>query len=176
MPKRPRPKPRPYSTSSSGHQTTSGSSSHRFPSRSRGNLIGGLVGALLLATLIGAGLLGCQTGAAARENVLRPNLTKAYKQVIVHVENGIHDAVDTEDLTSEGGDQVIAEANRLTDAFNTAATQADLVQALTVWPMLEPFAQRGVTSRNISPALAQTHFETIRLFNEAVILYSQRLE
>jgi hypothetical protein len=109
---------------------------------------------------------GC-TGVQIRDNVLLPLASEIYEHVYPQIELGLADAVQDGDLTQEGADLLLAQA----DALREALRGQDRTQILAIdWNSLEAWAARGVQDMiddgTISPGVATSLLQRIVNFRD----------
>lgn len=109
---------------------------------------------------------GC-TGVQVRDNILMPLASEIYEHIYPQIELGLADAVQDGDLTQEGADLLLGQA----DALREALRGQDRSQVLAIdWNALEAWAARGVQDMvddgTISPGVATSLLQRIVNFRD----------
>jgi len=110
-----------------------------------------IVFALACILLVAAGCTGVQV----RDNILMPLASEIFEHVYPEIELGLADAVEDGDLSQEGADLLLAQADALREALRGQDRTAILAFD---WNALEGWAARGVQRMiddgTISPGVA----------------------
>lgn len=119
---------------------------------------------LLIIALITC--LGC-TGVQVRDNILMPLASEIYGHIYPQIKLGLADAVEDGDLTVQGGEALLEQADHLR-AVLLAGNRAGTLEV--DWSLLEGWAARGVQTMvddgTISPGVATSLFQRIVNFRD----------